>query len=272
MKVLIVGLGLIGGSFAKALKNRPDYEVYGTDSNEKVVRRAVADGVILGECGTDRADLIIIALYPGQTVEFIKNNLFKIKRDAVVVDSCGVKSAVCEKVLPLVKQAGFTFVGAHPMAGKEKGGYENSDGSLFSGASYIITPEQAPKRAVDVVKRLAFDAGFKDVTITTPKEHDSIIAFTSQLPHILASAYISDPDAPRHRGYSAGSYKDVSRVAEINAGMWTELFLSNKAELARHLEILIKNLSVFKDAVLTGDEKLLFTLLANGDKIKKEIG
>lgn len=142
MKVLIVGLGLIGGSFAKALKNRPDYEVYGTDSNEKVVRRAVADGVILGECGTDRADLIIIALYPGQTVEFIKNNLFKIKRDAVVVDSCGVKSAVCEKVLPLVKQAGFTFVGATPWPAKKRAGMKTLTVRYFRAQAISLRPSR----------------------------------------------------------------------------------------------------------------------------------
>ncbi|MBQ5382181.1 MAG: prephenate dehydrogenase/arogenate dehydrogenase family protein, partial [Ruminococcus sp.] len=167
---------------------------------------------------------------------------------------------------------GLIFVGSHPMAGKEKNGFDVSDADLFMGASFLITPCGAPSEAVGTLAALARSIGFRTVKLTTPEEHDRMIAFTSQLPHVLACAYVLSPSCPNHNGFSAGSYRDVSRVANINAGLWAELFLENKEPLVEELDILIENITRIIDAIKAEDKERLFALLEQGHQVKQALG
>lgn len=270
--IAIVGLGLIGGSMAKALKQNTGYLLLGLDIDSAVCDSALKDGAvdrIIKAENLSEADLVVICLAPETAVAFLKDNLKHIKKSAILTDVCGVKRWVVEKFSSMC-QDGPVFIGGHPMAGKEKGGYANSDPLLFKNASYIITPvENTPEYAVDVVKNLALNLGCKKVTITTPDNHDRMIAFTSQLPHVLAGAYISSPVSRQHDGYSAGSYCDVSRVAELDEYLWSDLLLKNSDYICQEIEILIKNLSQYRAAISNGDKEKLADILRKRRMLKE---
>lgn len=272
--VAIVGLGLIGGSFAKALVQSRNYKIIGIDKNPQVLDKALSDNVIHESGDTtslNKADIVLLALYPKQTIDYVSRHSDKFKKGAIVCDLCGIKEAVCSELMPIAKKNGFIFIGGHPMAGKEVSGYANSDATLFNNSYFIITPEDAPEEAVDTITKLALDAGFFEVVTTTPKEHDKRIAFTSQLPHALACAYVKSPRSRIHKGFSAGSFKDVSRVALINEKLWSELFLLNSTELTEEIELLIRNLIEIKEKIKEGDEEKLAELLADSRKIMEEL-
>ena len=275
MNIAIVGMGIIGGSFAKSIKARTSHYVIGINRTQSVLERALADGAI-DEIGTDesltKADLIILAVYPKAAVEYIRNNGQYIRAGAVVTDSAGIKREICPELEALSKQFGFEYVGAHPMAGKETNGYESADSELFIGASFIITPCSADPDAVRLVADLAIEIGFGSIRITDPEEHDRMIAFTSQLPHVLACSYVLSPCCPNHKGFSAGSYKDVSRVANINAELWSELFLENREPLINELDILIDNIHAITDAVKANDKKRIEELLEKAHRVKESLG
>ena len=275
MVISVVGLGLIGASLAKAIKANTPHKVAGFDIDSNVIYAAFNDKTI-GYIGDDdilsKSDLIIVALYPGDTIEFVKSKSEIIKKGAIVTDTCGIKESVCNELTKVATDNNFIFIGAHPMAGKEISGYFASSADLFKNAYMILTPIMDASDEVDFLYGLSKEIGFKSVTVSTPTEHDKIIAYTSQLPHVLACAYISDPDATRHDGFSAGSYKDVSRVANINAKMWTELFIKNKDCLTGHIDTLIDNLEKLKTFISSSDHKNLEKMLDDGDKIKKRIG
>ena len=275
MMISIIGLGLIGASFAKAIKAKTDHKVTGFDINIDVLNSAIDDKTI-DFIGNDellsQSDMVIVSLYPSATIDFVKQNADKFKSGAIVIDTCGIKSEICKELTVVSTENDFIFVGAHPMAGKETSGYVSSCSDLFDNAYMIFTPLSASDETINLLKGFSAKLGFKGVTISTPLEHDKIIAYTSQLPHVLACAYISDPDAVRHDGFSAGSYKDVSRVATINAKMWTELFIENKDCLTSHIDTLIENLQKLKNYIEDEDSKSLSKMLDDGDKIKKRIG
>ena len=275
MMISIIGLGLIGASFANAIKTKTDHTVTGFDINIDVLNSAIDDRTI-DFIGNDellsQSDMVIVSLYPSATIDFVKQNADKFKSGAIVIDTCGIKSEICKELTAVSTQNGFIFIGAHPMAGKETSGYSSSCSDLFDNAYMILTPLSASEETVNLLKDFSAKLGFKGVTISTPLEHDKIIAYTSQLPHVLACAYISDPDAVRHDGFSAGSYKDVSRVATINATMWTELFIENKDCLTSHIDTLIENLQKLKTYIEKEDGESLSKMLDDGDKIKKRIG
>ncbi len=272
--VAIVGLGLIGGSYAKALARHPHYKIIGIDKDPEIIRMAISDKAISqgGDASSlPLADIVLLALYPQATIDYIKENGDKFKKGAIVCDLCGVKSAVCEEIIPFSKEKGFAFIGAHPMAGKEVSGYQNSEATLFQNSSFIITPQDAPHEAIDTLTKLAFDAGFCQVVQTTPHDHDKRIAFTSQLPHAIACAYVKSPRSRQYKGFSAGSFKDVSRVALINEKLWSELFLMNSNKLSDEIDLLIKHLSEIRDAMDRGDKESLEKLLADSRKIMEEL-
>jgi len=270
MKIAIIGLGLIGGSFAKAIKKYIDYTVFGFNRSEIVLQKAIDQKVI---DGTDifSADLFILALYPAATIEFVKNNAEKLK-SKIVLDTCGIKTKICEELFKTASEHGFKFFGGHPMAGKEKGGFDNSTADLFKNASFILTPFKKEDADIKIIENLIIKTGFSDFVITTPKEHDEIIAFTSQLPHVLAAAYINDVCAEKHKGFSAGSYRDVSRVAKINAKMWTELFLENSENLSNKIDTLIKNLETIKTAINNKNFETIYNILDVASKRKERFG
>ncbi|MDR1563873.1 MAG: prephenate dehydrogenase [Oscillospiraceae bacterium] len=274
-RVLIIGLGLIGGSLAKAFSALDDYYVIGFDINTAVSAKALNEGAIDEIGGAEAlgsADLTVLSIYPEEAVEFIKAHGEVIPHTAVIIDTAGIKRYICEQMKQLAAEFGFTFIGAHPMAGKEKGGYENSEAALFKGASFILTPQEQDTAKAEELAALAIRLGFGRTVITTPKEHDRIIAFTSQLPHVLASAYVQSPQCMLHKGFSAGSYRDVSRVARLNEYLWAELFMQNRDSLSYELALLIKNLAELNYAINAGDKDGLIELLKRGREIKEALG
>ncbi|MBR2109079.1 MAG: prephenate dehydrogenase [Ruminococcus sp.] len=275
MNIAVIGLGIIGGSFAKALKKYTDHHIIGINRTRSVLERAYEENAI-DEIGDERslekADVIILALYPQTAVKYIETNGKYIKKNAIVTDSSGIKREICPQMIELSERFGFEFVGSHPMAGKETNGYESSEAELFEGASYIVVPCEADDKSVKTISDLALQMHFGSVKITTPEEHDRMIAFTSQLPHVLACAYVLSPCCPNHKGFSAGSYKDVSRVANINAELWSELFLENREPLIKELDTLIDNIHAITDAVKTNDKRKIEQLLEEAHKTKEMLG
>lgn len=275
MNIAVVGLGIIGGSFCKALKKYTSHYVIGINRTESTAKKALEINAV-DEIGKpenlSKADLIILAMYPQADVDFIKSYGKFISKGTLVTDASGIKRAICPMMKNLAKEYGFIFVGSHPMAGKETNGFDVSDADLYNNASYIITPCGAKQEYVDVLSSLAKSIGFSTIKITTPEEHDRMIAFTSQLPHVLACSYVMSPCCPNHNGFSAGSYRDVSRVANINSKLWSELFLENKEPLVQELDILIDNISDIINAIKNEDSDKLQALLEKGHMVKQALG
>ncbi len=267
MTVGVVGLGLIGASMAKTIrKKHADVAVLGFDANEKVMENARLDGTIDGELdlSIDKCDIVIVALYPDDIVKFVKDNAQCLK-DTIVIDCGGTKTKVCRELFPVAEQFNFTFIGGHPMAGIEKSGYDYSTDSLFDGAFMImVPPENMDVRTLDYAKMFFISLGFYRITITTAAEHDKIIAYTSQLAHIASSAYVKSPTSLQNLGFSAGSFKDMTRVAYLNENMWSELFLQNKDFLLGELKVLIDNLTEYYTAISSVDRDSLMALLTDG--------
>ncbi|WP_297030777.1 prephenate dehydrogenase [uncultured Eubacterium sp.] len=275
MKVLICGLGLIGASLAKTLKKNTTHTVLGWNRTPSVTEKALRDGVIdrtgdIDELMSD-ADITFVNFYPDAIVPFILEHKNSFKNDSIVTDSCGIKTKICKELEH--EKLNFYYVGAHPMAGREVGGYDNSQDTLFDKASFIVTPyENTPRNKVDALVGLAQDMKFARTVVTTPEHHDEMIAFTSQIAHVLACSYVLSPLAPMHPGYSAGSYRDVSRVARINAEMWSDLFIDNKDALVREVDDLVSNLMKFKYNIINEDRQALCDLMNKANSIKEEIG
>lgn len=271
MKIMIVGLGLIGGSLAKAFKKFTDYEIVGLDKNENVIKTAVENGDIKNafDGNFNGIDIIISGLFPRDTIKFVTENADKIDKNTIVTDCGGVKEKVCRAIEPIARENGFTFIGMHPMAGIEKFGYENSLEDLFLGASLILTPfGDTPKAVVEFLAETVSKAGFSKVKMSTPEEHDRVIAYTSQLAHVVSGAYIKSETAKNHVGFSAGSFRDMTRVAHLNEHMWTELFMDNSENLAKETDELIERLKEYTNALKNGDREMLFEILKKGREQK----
>ena len=234
MNIGIVGLGLIGGSVARAYraysdKNSLDFKIFGHDINKPILDFAIMSGVLDGALDVDaikKCDLVFIGLYPDESIEYLKENADKLSPDALVIDLCGTKSEICRVGFDLAKAHGFTFVGGHPMAGTHNSGYKYSRANMFSGAPMVIVPPSFDDiELLGKVRSLLSPLGFGRYSVTSAEEHDRLIAFTSQLAHVVSNAYVKSPTAREHSGFSAGSYKDMTRVAWLNEVMWTEIFL-----------------------------------------------
>ncbi len=272
MKVGIVGLGLIGGSFAKAYSAAGD-EVLGSDISVEVMESALDCGAVsrqLQDSDMAELDLMLVALYPEAAVDFIVGNAEKFGENTTVIDLCGVKESVCPPCFEAAERCGFTYVGGHPMAGLQYSGFKYSRDNLYKGSSMIIVPpESADFELLSRVKELLAPCGFGKITITNAKNHDAMIAYTSQMAHVVSSAYIKSPSSAMHRGYSAGSYKDLTRVAKLNEDMWTELFFSNREPLLREIDIFIKEMKKYREALAKHDVEGMRALLRDG-RIAKE--
>ncbi|MBR6914855.1 MAG: prephenate dehydrogenase [Clostridia bacterium] len=269
----IAGLGLIGGSAAKAYK-KADWRVYGADRDRSVVGFAELSGVIDGELDDEaltECDIVIIALYPADAVKYIRDNSGNLA-GKLVIDFCGTKSEVCRAGFEEAEKSGFTFVGGHPMAGTHNSGFKYSDADMFRGAPFVIVPPVFDDPALlDRVKKALSPLGMKRFSVTTAEEHDRLIAFTSQMAHVISSAYIKSPTAAAHKGFSAGSYRDMTRVAWLNPTMWAQLFIENKDNLLPEIESFIGELERYKDALEKEDKKTLEALLEEGRKRKEEV-
>jgi len=274
VNVGIVGLGLIGGSLAKAYQNA-GHTVYALDKDPSVTEFAMLQGVVtapLADEALPACELVLICVYPEAAVAFLSEKSALLSKAAVVIDCCGTKRRVCEAGFAAAGAHGFTFVGGHPMAGKQHSGYKYAAATLFRGAPMVIVPPRYDDiELYDRVKALLAPAGFGKLSVTDAESHDRMIAFTSQLAHVVSNAYVKSPEARRHRGFSAGSYKDLTRVAKLNAGMWSELFLENGDFLCGEIETIAAHLLKYRDAIRAGDRPALVRLLQEGSDIKEEI-
>lgn len=276
MTIGIVGLGLIGGSMAKSIKSRTAHRVYGIDLDGETMLFARMCGAIDGTLEEDKlgeCEVLLLALRPAAAIHWVEEHASKLSKSAVVVDLCGVKRTVVQAIAPIAKKYGFFYLGGHPMAGKERGGFVNATESLYDGAAMILTPdERTDLPHLEKLKALFLDIGFATLTFATPEEHDRIIAYTSQLAHIASSAYVKSPEAQRRRGFSAGSFRDMTRVAHLDEAMWTELFLADADYLTGELELLIQNLTQYLEALKTNDAQRLYELLKEGRECKAAAG
>lgn len=261
----IVGLGLIGGSFAKTIRQKTNCRILGCDLDAALVQRACQEKV-LDEALTAETcaacDMLLVALYPQATIAWMQQHAPSIPAHCVVIDCCGVKRAVSPVLCDLAAQYGFRYVGGHPMAGREQSGYNAATASLFEGASMILT--DVPEDLDAQLEAFFVSLGFGGICRSTPSQHDRIIAYTSQLAHVLSSAYVKSPAALEHDGFSAGSFADMTRVAYLNETMWTQLFLDNADYLSEEVRGLCSRLCEYADALEHRDEKTLFTLLQQG--------
>ncbi len=266
--IVIAGLGLIGGSVAMALQKAAPVKVVGLDKDPAVVMQALKRHAIDEVCGAEQlreADMLVLALPPRAAIEVLREIAPQMKAGAVVTDLCGVKRFIVQECTPICQENGLHFVGAHPMAGKEKSGFSQADAALFHGASFIITPaDDVPESVMKTMHLFAKALGCTRLTVTTPEEHDRMVAFTSQLPHVLAGAYVQSPCSARHEGFSAGSYRDVSRVATVDETLWSELFAENSDLLENELEHLIARLEEFRKAIEEKDEAHMRRMLKEG--------
>lgn len=273
MTVGICGLGLIGGSMAKAYKSQ-EHTVYGYDKNTASLGYAILSEICDGELNDDtinECDVIFIALYPKAAIDYLTEIAPKLKSTTTVIDLCGTKAKICKVGFDLARRYGFTFVGGHPMAGTQYSGIKYSKATLFKNAPMVIVPDVFDDIAfLDNIKKLLSPAGFGKITVTTAEKHDEMIAFTSQLAHVVSNAYVKSPTAQNHKGFSAGSYKDMTRVAWLNEYMWSELFLENKEPLLFEIDSIIKSLTEYRDAIEQDDAKRLVNLLRDG-RIAKEL-
>lgn len=274
MKIGVAGLGLIGGSLARALADSGKHEVLGLDRNRSSLLAAKMVGAIVDELNDGNigeCDMIFIALYPQATVEFVEMNAKKIKKGAIVTDCGGVKRPICTPCEKLAEENGFIFIGAHPMAGTQFSGFNSSRGNLFKNATMIVTPkENTDIRILEKLRNVLNDAGFGTINFTTPEEHDKVIAFTSQLPHIISNAYVKSHTAVKQKGFSAGSYRDLTRVSKLNEKMWTELFFENKDNLINEIDFLVERLNEYSAALKADDREGLVALLKEGTDSKKQ--
>ena len=274
MTVGILGLGLIGGSLARAYK-LAGHTVYVKNRDQQMFSCAMLSGAVdgkLDETTIPNCDLLLLAIYPDGSASWLEENAPLISKDALVIDCCGIKEQVCARCFPVAERYGFTFVGGHPMAGSQFSGFKYSRASLFQGAPMVLVPPVYDDMALlQRVKDALEPCGFGFFSVTTARDHDRMIAFTSQMPHILSNAFIKSPTALEHKGFSAGSYRDLTRVAWLNPGMWTELFLENRDNLLFELDQYINSLTQYRQALADGDEQRLYTLLDEGKKRKEEV-
>ena len=273
MTVGIIGLGLIGGSMARAYK-KSGFTVLGCDTNDVVLSWAKLNGIAdetLTKDNIPDCDLILLAITPKSAAKWLEDNAPSIAKTTLVMDLCGTKRYICSVGFALAEKYGFTFVGAHPMAGSHIGGIKNSRADLFKDETVVLVPPCRDDIALfDRAKKALSPAGFARYTFTTADAHDEMIAYTSQLAHVVSNAFVKSPRAQTHSGISAGSYRDLTRVAQLDVNMWTELFLENHDNLSNELGLIISSLQEYKDAIDSGNAELLTELLQAGVDAKEK--
>jgi len=270
----VFGLGLIGGSFVKAY-HEAGWRVLAHNRSRSVLEFARLGGEVDGELTKENigeCDLVLLTVYPEAAVRTLRDFAPYIGKKPLVMDCCGTKRVVCEAAFPMAEEFGFTFVGGHPMAGTQYSGYKYAKADLYKGQPMVVVPPRFDDiYLLDRVKELLAPTGFSGISVTTAEEHDEMIAFTSQLAHVVSNAYVKSPTAKQHHGFSAGSYRDLTRVAWLNAPMWAELFLENRDKLVSELDSLIAHLTAYRDAMEAGDREKLTDLLDEGKRLKEEI-
>lgn len=274
MNVGILGLGLIGGSLARAYALQ-GHTVYAAEEDLSTLSFAMLAGAVHGRLDPDTTatcDLLLLAIYPQGSAHWLENNAMYISPHALVLDCCGTKREICQHCFPLAQRYGFTFVGGHPMAGSHFSGFKYSRADLFTGSPMVLVPPAFDDiLLLERVKQALAPCGFGTFSVTTADDHDKMIAFTSQMPHILSNAFIKSPTATSHKGFSAGSYRDLTRVAWLNSKMWAELFLENRDHVLTELDTYLENLTAYRDAIARRDMSALEDLLEEGKRRKEEV-
>ena len=274
MNVGILGLGLIGGSLARAYA-KAGHTVYVCDKDKDMLSFAELTGAVHGQLDESNigiCELVLLAIYPDASASWLEANGHLISKEALVLDCCGTKIEVCSRCFPVAEKYGFTYVGGHPMAGSHNSGFKYSRSNLFQGAPMVLVPPRFDDmELLSRVKDLLSPCRFGSFSVTTAHEHDRIIAFTSQMPHIVSNAYIKSPTSLNHKGFSAGSYKDLTRVAWLNPQMWAELLLNNRENILTELDCFIHCLDAYRDAVANKDMDTLVALLDEGRKRKEQV-
>lgn len=274
MNVGILGLGLIGGSMARAYA-KAGHRVYACDKDASMLAFAQLSGAVHGVLGEDTlgsCDLVLLAIYPEGCATYLEKNAHLISKDALVMDLCGIKEDICRRCFPLAETYGFLFVGGHPMAGTHNSGFKYSRSNLFQGAPMVLVPPKFDDmQLLDRVKQVLAPCGFGSFSVCSAAEHDKLIAFTSQMPHILSNGYIKSPTALEHKGFSAGSYKDLTRVAWLNPEMWAELCMENRENVLFELDTYLQSLQAYKKALQEQDIAELTRLFDEGRRRKEEV-
>lgn len=277
MKIVVVGLGVIGGSFTMALKEAGYDDVYGIDTNNETLEKAInlgliKEGFISGEEIVKSADLIIISLYPRLVKKFIVDNKDNFKDGAVITDATGIKKMFIEDIVNILPD-NIDFVFGHPMAGREKKGIDFATSQVFKGANYILTPVDRNKEEnLKLIEDIVYQIGFKRVRRITPEYHDEMIGFTSQLPHALAVALVNSDVEGRDTGSFIGdSYRDLTRIANINEDLWSELFLGNKDNLLTSIQSFENELDRIKYAIENNNKESLKELFIKSTKRREKL-
>lgn len=273
MNILVSGMGLIGGSFCKALKKYTNHTVIGYDINSDIEKLAVSENSIDRIFNGDYSgiDIIIVCMYPEITEQYFYSTVPRMEKNTLITDVCGIKGEMSERLRKFTRQYGISYIPIHPMAGKEVGGYSNSSADLYIRANMVITPfSDSDGNKVGMLSRLSENIGFRKIVVTTPQEHDSMIAYTSQLAHIVSSAYVKSPSLEKECGFSGGSFQDMTRIATMNEDMWTSLFMQNRANLENELSILIQNLEKYRKALEENDSRTMKRLIREGSDLKYE--
>ena len=280
MNIGIVGLGLMGGSMARAYReyareNALDFKIYGANRSRPIVDFAILEGTLDGELNEETiplCDIIFVSLYPVASIRYLEENSHLFAKSTMVIDLCGTKRDICSAGFALAEKYGYTFVGGHPMAGTHNSGYKYSKATMFKGAPMVIVPPRFNDISLfERIKKLLEPAMFGKFSFTTAEEHDKMIAFTSQLAHVVSNAYVKSPTARNHKGFSAGSYKDMTRVAWLNEVMWAELFIENRENLLYEIDGIISSLTEYRDAIADSDTERLTEILREGRVAKEEI-
>lgn len=270
----IVGLGLIGGSFAKAY-HEAGQTVLAYNRSRDVLDFAILSGAVDGELTKEnigQCDIVIVAVYPEAAAGYLEEMAPYIGKKPIVIDACGTKRKVCSLCFPIAVKYGFTYIGGHPMAGTQYAGFKNARADLYHGAPMVLVPARFDDiELLERAEKLLSPVGFGRYSVTTAEEHDEMIAFTSQMPHILSNAFIKSPVAGKHKGFSAGSYKDLTRVAWLNPQLWAELFMENKDYILNELTLYLDNLAKYRDAIAGDDMDALVALLEEGRRRKEEV-
>ena len=270
----IVGLGLIGGSFAKAY-HAAGVTVFAYDCDRTTLDFAMLSGAVDKELTKDNigdCDIVIVAIYPEAAAGYLEDMAPYIGKKPIVIDTCGTKRKVCRLCFPIAEKYGFTYIGGHPMAGTQYSGFKYARANLFHGAPMVLVPARFDDvELLDKVQTLLSPVGFGKYSVTTAEKHDEMIAFTSQMPHIISNAFIKSPVAGKHKGFSAGSYRDLTRVAWLNPRMWAELFMENKDFILNELTLYMDNLAKYRAAIEQDDMDTLIALLEEGKRRKEEV-
>jgi prephenate dehydrogenase len=263
--ITVIGMGLIGGSICKSLQGKHD--VFGIDLSEEILKDALNCGYIQGIGYLKMADIVIVATPPKTVLETLKHSISQMKKNSIIIDVCGVKELFSKEINSFLEnnnRENITYIGCHPMAGKENFGYNHSDARLFKGRDFIMTVEERmDKTAVEAVRQLARDMGFGRITECSPEHHDKVIAYTSQLAHIVSSCYVKSPTLPFVDGYCGGSFQDMTRVATLDREMWADLFLMNRENIIDETENLVKSLTNFLETLKSADKMQLVNEFAD---------